>query len=43
VDIALASGEFKGRNPLDDKRKAQALKKYLQRTTIELGSDSRYL
>jgi hypothetical protein len=43
VDMALASGEFKGRNPLDDKRKAQALKKYLQRTTIELGSDSRYL
>jgi hypothetical protein len=28
VDTALSSGEFKGRNPMDDKRKAQALKKY---------------
>jgi len=30
VDQALASGEFKGRNPGDDKKKAIALKKYVQ-------------
>jgi hypothetical protein len=43
VDKALMSGEFAGRNPADDKKKAQALKKYLQRTTLQLGFDRRYM
>ena len=33
----------KGRNPLDDKRKAFALKQALQKTTLQLGFDDRYM
>jgi len=43
VDEALASGEFAGRDPAQDKKKAIALKKYLQRTTLQLGFDKRYM
>mmetsp|Transcript_18115 Transcript_18115/g.33651 ORF Transcript_18115/g.33651 Transcript_18115/m.33651 type:complete len:330 (-) Transcript_18115:23-1012(-) len=43
VDKALSSGEFKGRDPSKDRAHAKALKKYLQRTTLQLGFDSRYM
>ncbi|GMI17523.1 hypothetical protein TrLO_g13112 [Triparma laevis f. longispina] len=43
VDKALSSGEFKGRDPSKDRAVAKALKKHLQRTTLQLGFDNRYM
>ncbi|GMH48322.1 hypothetical protein TrRE_jg7632 [Triparma retinervis] len=40
---AKKSEGFAGRNPAQDWENAQKLKKYLQRTTLQLGFDKRYM
>ena len=43
VEDAKVKEGNKGRNPAADRERAKALKKYLQRTTLQLGFDLRYM
>jgi hypothetical protein len=43
VEDAKKQAGFEGRNPAADREKAKELKKYLQRTTLQLGFDERYM
>ena len=43
VEAAKSDPKNAGNNPVADKQRAKELKKHLQRTTLQLGFDARYM